>query len=133
MKSRALRAYQRRFGVAMTCYVLAVVAASWLSETSLSEGPAIWPIATLPALPLLAVFWIMGRYLAEITDEYVRMLEVRKALVATGLTLAVTTVLGFLEIYADLAHMPLFFVPMIWFAGLCVGSLLNLLAERRAQ
>jgi hypothetical protein len=133
MKSRAARAYQRRFAVAMGLYVVAVLAASWLSDTALGQGPAIWAIALLPALPLLAVFWIMGRYLTEITDEYVRMLEVKKALVATGLTLAVTTMLGFLEIYADLAHMPLFFVPVIWFGGLCVGSLVNLLAERRAQ
>jgi hypothetical protein len=29
--------------------------------------------------------------------------------------------------------MPLFFVPVIWFVGLCLGSLLNLVAERRAQ
>ncbi len=117
----------------MTTYVAAVMAASFLSETALADGPAIWPVAVLPALPLLALFWIMGRYLAELTDEYVRMLEVKKALVATGLTLAVTTVLGFLEIYADIPRMPLFFVPVIWFVGLCLGSLLNLVAERRAQ
>ena len=57
-------------------------------------------IAVLPALPLLYVFWIIGRYLAEQHDEYLRLLQVRKALVATGFTLAVATVSGFLEISA---------------------------------
>jgi hypothetical protein len=133
MQSRAARDYLRRFLITMTAYVLAVATATALSHTKLAEGPAIWLIAVLPALPLLAVFWIMGRYLSEITDDYVRMLEVRKALVATGLTLAVTTVLGFLEIYADLPHMPLFYVPVIWFGGLGLGSLVNVIAERRGS
>jgi len=132
MQSRALRVYLRRFAVAMVTYVLAVMAATRLSATEIGQGPAIWAIAVLPALPLLALFWIMARYLAEITDEYVRMLEVKKALIATGLTLAVTTVLGFLEIYADIPHVPIFFVPVIWFAGLGIGSLVNLVTERRA-
>jgi len=128
--SPALRAYLRRFGVVMSLYVAAVVTATRLSP-ALADTSWLWPVAVLPALPLLALFWVMGRYLAELTDEYVRMLEVRKALVATGLTLAVTTVLGFLEIYADLPSLPLFFVPVIWFAGLGLGSLVNFLADRR--
>jgi hypothetical protein len=130
MTDPAVRAYLRRFAITMTLYVVAVAAASVLSD--LVEGPLLWATAVLPALPLLALFWIMGRYLAELTDEYLRMLEVRKALVATGLTLAVTTVLGFLEIYAGLAHMPLFFVPVIWFGGLCAGGIVNSIVEPRA-
>ncbi|MGZ8998632.1 MAG: hypothetical protein ACXW2T_07235, partial [Allosphingosinicella sp.] len=101
--------------------------------TEFGRGPAIWGIAVLPALPLLFVFYAMGRYLAELTDEYVRMLEVRKALVATGLTLAVATVLGFLEIYAEAPHMPLFFIPCIWFGGLCVGQIVNRFVEGPAE
>ena len=131
MQSPAARAYKRRFAIIMIAYVGAVMTATWLSETV--AGPALWAVALLPALPLLAVFWIMGRYLAELTDEYVRVLEVRKALVATGLTLSVTTLLGFLEIYAELPHMPLFFVPVIWFGGLCVGSIVNFFVEPRAR
>lgn len=133
MRSRAMRAYGRRSTIIMLFYAAAVVTTTHLSPAVAANQPLLWAVAVLPALPLLAIFWIMGLYLAEITDEYVRMLEVRKALVATGLTLAVTTVLGFLEIYADIPHMPLFFVPVIWFAGLGVGSLVNLIAERRAQ
>ena len=131
MKNPAARAYIRRFIPTMILYVLLVAAASALSETELGRGPAIWAIAVLPALPLLYVFWIIGRYLAEQHDEYLRLLEVRKALVATGLTLAIATVLGFLEIYAALPHVPLFYVPVIWFAGLFVGQLVNWLVERR--
>ena len=131
MRNPAARAYIRRFIPTMFAYVLLALAASALHETELGRGPLIWAIALLPALPLLYLFWIIGRYLAEQHDEYLRLLEVRKALVATGLTLAVTTVLGFLEIYAQLPHVPLFYVPVLWFAGLFVGSFVNWLAERR--
>lgn len=133
MQNPARRAYIRRFIPTMIVYVLLVMAATALSETALGRGPAIWAIAMLPALPLLYVFWIIGRYIAEQHDEYLRVLEVRKALIATGLTLAATTVLGFLEIYAELPHMPLFFVPVIWFAGLFVGQVVNWLAEPRGE
>jgi hypothetical protein len=130
MQNPAARAYIRRFIPTMIVYVLLVAAATALSETALGRGPAIWAIALLPALPLLYVFWLIGRYLADQKDEYLRLLEVRKALVATGLTLAATTVLGFLEIYAQMPHVPLFFVPVIWFGGLFVGQVVNWLAER---
>ena len=129
----AARAYVRRFTIAMTVYAAMVVAASLLSETQIGRGSAIWLIALLPALPLLYVFYSMGRYLAEQTDEYVKMLEVRKALVATGLTLAVATILGFLEIYAEAPHLPLFFIPVIWFGGLCVGQVVNRIVEGPAE
>jgi len=132
MKNPAARAYIRRFIPAMILYVLLVATATQLSETEFGRGPAAWGIAVLPALPLLYVFWIIGRYIADQHDEYLKLLEVRKALVATGLTLAVTTVLGFLEIYAQMPHVPMFFVPVIWFAGLFAGQVVNWIAERRA-
>ena len=133
MMNAAVRAYVRRFSIAMTVYVAMVVAASLLSETRLGEGPAIWVIAVLPALPLLYVFYAMGRYLSEQSDEYVKMLEIRKALVATGVTLAVATILGFLEIYAEAPHMPLFFIPVIWFGSLCLGQIVNRFVEGPAE
>jgi hypothetical protein len=133
MKNPAASAYVRRFIPAAIAYVLLATLASALNETALGGGPAMWGIALLPALPLLYVFWIIGRYLAEQHDEYLRRLEVRKALVATGLTLAVTTVLGFLELYAQMPRIPLFYVPVLWFAGLFVGSLVNWLAERGGE
>ena len=132
MRNPAARAYIRRFIPTMIVYVLLVAAATALSETEFGRGPAVWGIALLPALPLLYVFWIIGRYIADQHDEYLKLLEVRKALVATGLTLAVTTVLGFLEIYAQMPHVPMFFVPVIWFAGLFAGQIVNWIAEWRA-
>ena len=75
---------------------------------------------------MLAAIGAIGRFVAEIPDEYLRMLEVRKIIVATGVTLAITSVWGLLELYSDtLPRLPVFYVFPIWCGGLFVGQLVN--------
>src|SRR4051812_16044713 len=54
-------------------------------------------VAGLPALPIIGIFGAIGRYLVEEQDEYIRMLMVRQTLWASGLTLSVATIWGFLD------------------------------------
>ncbi len=89
-----------------------------------------YALAVLPALPIIAIFAFIGRYLVEETDEYLRMRMVRQILWATGLTLAATTLWGFLE-DAGLPHLPMFYVSVVWFCGLGIaGGILNFLQLR---
>jgi len=130
MKSPALRRYLRRLIPTAAIYVGAVLlASSVLGEPGQPTGVAAYALAILPALPIIAVFWIMGRFLVEEQDEYLRLLMVRQMLVATGFTLSLATLWGFLEIYVNAPHIPLFFVAVTWFAGLGVGSLWNRIAS----
>jgi hypothetical protein len=64
---------------------------------------------------------LIGRYLVEEQDEYLRMRMVRQILWATGLTLTATTLWGFLE-DAGLPHLPMFYVAVGWFVGLGIGG-----------
>jgi hypothetical protein len=80
-------------------------------------------VAILPALPLLGSIWTIGRYLAEEEDEYVRMLAVRSSLFATGATLALATIWGFLEQVGLAPHFPVSFIFAIWCAGLGLGQM----------
>lgn len=123
----AARAYLRRFIPTMVAYVALVWIVPFTIRVWHPAGPALWAVALLPALPVIAVFWLIGRYIVELRDEYVRMLEVRKALVATGITMTVATAWGFLEMMADAPHLPLFWIPIIWFAGLGAGGCVNAL------
>lgn len=127
----AYRAYLRRFVPVMLLYVVLVWAAPALIHGVNAQGPLLWLIASAPALPLAGVFWLIGRLLIDLDDEYLRMLEVRKALVATGFAMTAASVWGFLEVYAEAPHVPLFAVPILWFAGLGLGSLVNLIVERK--
>lgn len=130
IKSAATRTYLRRFVPTMVIYVVLTMGVTTLVNTTGVTGPALWLLAALPAIPLIAVFWIIGAYLSDIEDEFIRLLEIRKALIATGFALSLASLWGFLEVYAGAPHIPLFYVPVFWFAGLGVGSVVNAIVER---
>ena len=78
-----------------------------------------------PGLAVVGFIWAMGSYLFELKDEYVRLLEVRKALIATALTLGVSATWGILEIYTNVPRLAIFWVFPIWCVGLAIGGLVN--------
>ena len=76
--------YVRRVIPTMSVYMALIVAVPVLIGWLHPVGPLLWLIALLPAVPLSAVFWFYGRLFVEIRDEYIRLLEIRKAVIATG-------------------------------------------------
>lgn len=129
----AMRAYVRRVVPTMVLYVVLICAVPFVIWALAPSGPLLWLLAVIPALPLCAVFWFVGRLLTDLRDEYLRMLEVRKALVATGAVMMLATAWGFLEVYAHAPHIPLYFVPIMWFPALGLGAVFNAIAERRGS
>ena len=121
----AQRAYLRRFVPLMVAYVAALSAAIWSHERFAPTGPLAVALAVLPALPLIGVVWALGRLLVEEQDEYLRSLHVRQFMIATGFMLAVTCVWGFLETFALVPHIPMYWAFIIWCAGLGIGTLVN--------
>lgn len=117
-RNPAYRCYLQRFFPATIVYVAAILLASWLIPDGAKATPLTVGIALLPGLAIAAMVWAMGRLLIELDDEYLRMLEVQKALIATGITLAATATWGILELYTDVAKVPLFFAFPLWCAGL---------------
>ncbi len=121
----AQRRYVRRMIPLSLAYIAAVMLASWIIPDDAAATPLTVAVALVPALATSGFIWAMANYVAELTDEYVRMLEVRKMLVATGLTLALASGWGILELFTDVPRVPLFFVFPVWCLGLAVGSLVN--------
>ena len=91
----------------------------------LISGPAAWVVATLPAIPIIAIFASMGRYLVEEQDEYVRMLMVRQMLWAMGFTISCATIWGFLDNFGLVGHVDGYWIVMVWYFGLAIGSIVN--------
>src|SRR3982751_4688041 len=89
--------------------------------------PGIWKyvVAILPALPIVGIFVAIGRYLVEEQDEYVRMLMVRQILWASGFTLSVATVWGFLDNFDLVGHADGYYIVIVWFFGLGIGGVVN--------
>jgi hypothetical protein len=126
----AQRRYNGRVIVAAMVYAVLLTSEQFaLHRVHMPSAPG-YALAVLPALPIIAIFVLVGRYLIEEQDEYLRMRMVRQILWATGLTLAATTLWGFLE-DAGLPHVPMFYVSVFWFAGLGIGGcIMNLLSLR---
>ncbi len=121
----AQKRYVRRVFVAMACYLVTLsIALHYVGKGHLA-GPLAYLLALLPALSVSGVFWAVGRRLVEETDEYQRMLLVRQSLVATAFALSIATAWGFLEAVGLVPHVDAYFIAILWFAGLGVGSLVN--------
>jgi hypothetical protein len=88
-------------------------------------GPASYLVAILPALPIISIFAAIGRYLVEEQDEYVRMLMVRQTLWASGFTLSVATIWGFLDNFKLVGHIDGYWIVVVWFVGLGIGAIAN--------
>jgi hypothetical protein len=128
LSGQAYRRYLRRFIPATGLYVLAIGLATWLIPDDAHASALTIAIALLPGLGVLAMMWAIARLLIELDDEYLKVLEVRKALIATAFALAVASVWGILELYTDVPHLPVFFMFPLWCGGLAVGQLWNRIA-----
>jgi hypothetical protein len=51
-------------------------------------------LAILPAIPVIGIIAVVGRYLARENDEFVRMMVVQALLWGLGITFVTDTVLG---------------------------------------
>lgn len=123
----AYRRYLRRFVPLTLAYGASIALATAVIPDDAPAGIGTIALAVLPGLAVVGWLWAMARLLVELDDEYLRMLEVRKFLVATGTTLAVTSVWGILELYTSVPKLPVFFVFPLWCLGLAVGAVFNLL------
>src|SRR5688500_15106955 len=130
-RSPAMRRYVLRLFVAMTAYLITLaIAVRFVGDGSIT-GPLAYVLGVLPGLSVAGIFWAIGRLLIEEQDEYLRMLLVRQTLVATGFTLTIVTVWGFLENLDLVAHVDAFYVAILWVVGLGVGSCFNWLTLKR--
>jgi hypothetical protein len=121
----AQRRYLRRTIPITVAYVGAVWLASALVDDRSTISPLAVGIALLPGIAVIGWIWAIGRLLIELDDEYLRMLEVRKTIIATGVTLAVTSIWGLLEFYTSVPKLPVFWVFPMWCIGLIIGQIAN--------
>lgn len=102
-----------------------VIAERFLDRPEPVTGAFAYVLGILPALPVIGVFWAIGRLLVETSDEYQRLLLVRQTLVASAFAMAAATAWGFLENYGLAPHIAAFYWAIAWLFGLGLGSLVN--------
>jgi hypothetical protein len=131
MASIAQRRYNKRVIALSLAYAVALLGAVYAFKHHLLGGPVAYAAAILPALPIIGIFAAIGLYLLEEQDEYVRMLMVRQTLWASGFALSIATIWGFLESFELVAHVESYYVAVLWFGGLGLGSCANKLTLGR--
>ena len=112
----AARRYTRRFSASMSAYVAIIVSVAFYLKHAHPTGPLLYLLALMPALPILCVILVVGLYLVEEKDEFQRNVLIQSMLWSIGLTLAITTVWGFLQLFAGtVAFEPYLAFPLFWF------------------
>ena len=125
-RSPALKRYLKRMVILMSLYLLALFVAVRAFRADAIHGIPAYALAIAPALPIIGVFWAVMRFLMEESDEFIRMLQVRQCLVATGFCLTVMTIWEFLQNF-DLVPPGNggFGAAFFWFLGLGIGGVYN--------
>ena len=124
-RNPAMRRYVLRVAISMALYAVTLSSAVHFVGHGGTKGPAAYVLALLPGICVASVFWAIGRLMVEETDEYQRMLFVRQSLIATGFTLTLATIWGFLENFGLVEHVDAFYISILWFFGLGIGALVN--------
>ena len=132
-RGQAIKRYNRSVVILSLVYVALLFTAEIAIGRYGVAGPLAYFLAILPALPIIAIFAAIGRYLIEESDEYLRLLTVRQTLVASGFALSLATAWGFLESFDLAAHVDAYWIAVVWFGGLGLGACVNkILAARQA-
>jgi hypothetical protein len=107
--TKAGRRYIFRLVPTQLVYVLFTFIARWSFHHLHPTGLMVYLLAILPALPAVGSIAIVGLYIAEESDEFERSILVQSMLWGLGVALAIGTVWGSLEDFAQAPHLSAFY------------------------
>ena len=124
-KNPATRRYLFRFIPTMVAYVAVLLFVEWHIHRFHPTGALLYGLAVLPAIPIIGIIVVVGLYLAEEKDEFLRNLLIQSMLWGLGAIMALTTVWGFLQIFTHIHRFqPFMTFPLFWcFQAIATGAL----------
>ena len=125
--TKASRSYNYRLLPTMLVYVLFTFIAQWSFHHLHPTGIMVYLLAILPAVPLVGSIAIVGLYIAEESDEFERSILVRSMLWGFGVALAIGSVWGSLETFANAPHRSAFYAYLsFWIVSAISQSVIRL-------
>ena len=114
---RSRKQYVLRTALFMGGYTIVNVAAIFGAFDD-ARGIGAWALGLVVSAPVVGHIWALLVYMRD-ADEYVRGMMAKRFIVATGITMALISTWGFLELYAHARHFPVAMaLPLLWF---CFG------------
>lgn len=108
------RKYVFRTMAFMSGYVAVNVAAIFGAFDDIQSTPAAWGLALTVSAPVIGQLWATLSLMRD-SDEFVRAVIAKQFIIASGMAMALATVWGFGESYADAQHIPAWMIyPLFW-------------------
>ena len=120
--TKAGRRYTKRLAPTMAIYLVFLFIAQWSFHHLHPTGLIVYVLAVLPALPLIGSIAIVGLYIAEESDEFERSILIQSMLWGFGGALAISTIWGFLEDFAQAPHMSNFYVYVFFWIFMAISQ-----------
>lgn len=121
----AAKRYLLRIVIAMALYLGSLAGAKYMIDVRGFSGPMAFAFAAIPGLCFAAVIWIFGALIIEERDEFFRLLYIRQALIATGLSFTGAAIWGYFEQFQLVPHVTAYWWPLLWCFGIGVGAVFN--------
>lgn len=118
----ALARFNNRLVATMIVYVATLMATTELYRRGYAAGPLGYGLALLPAIPILGIFALYGRYFREESDEFQRQMVMTSLIWSGAATLCEATVWGFLETFGKAPNIWMWAVPVAFFAQLAITA-----------
>jgi putative oxidoreductase len=113
--SETHKKYLIRASLFMGAYVAVNIAAITGAFDDM-KPPGTWAFALVVAAPVIGHIWAFLVWMRD-SDEFLRSLAAKRFIVAAGVALAVTSIWGFMELYAKAPHISAAMVyPLLWAA-----------------
>jgi len=103
-------------------YAALLIPAVYLISRGMVAQPWQTLLGILPAIPVVGMFASFGRYLSEETDEYQRMLVVRRILTATTVAMCCAVIWGFLSELGGMKPVANYWVAVVWLSVQGAGA-----------
>jgi len=121
----AQKRYIKRTAISTSLYLITFAVLMLAEQEWDVSRQVMMVLSVLPGLGIVGVFWAIARLIVEETDEFMRMLVVRQALIASSFALSLASVWGFMESADVVPHIDAYYWAVAFFIGLIIGAVVN--------
>ncbi|MHA3841276.1 hypothetical protein ACX0GZ_08655 [Sphingomonas aestuarii] len=132
-RTPAAQRYLRRFTVVTAAYILLIAANVGVSRAFDPSQTVLGLMAIVAALPIVGMLIVLGIYLREESDEFVRDRIVLSMLIGLGVLLSLSSILGMLQFEGLVGELPVFLAFPIWCGAWGIAQSLLALRDKRAD